>query len=37
MRWSEFSSTLEYWGHRLVSDGMLILMDDPAWLAFMFC
>jgi ABC-type transporter lipoprotein component MlaA len=37
MNWSEFSSTLEYWGYRIGHYLLLSFMDDPAWLALMFC
>ena len=37
MSWTELSSLLELWGYRISTYILLGAMDDPAWLAMMFC
>ena len=37
MNWNDFSFRLEFWGYRIGSYVVLTFIDDPAWLAFMFC
>lgn len=37
MNWTEFSAQLEFWALRIGSYLLLSFMDDPAWLALMFC
>lgn len=35
--WPERVATLKLWGHRVGIYTVLNLLDDPAWLALMFC
>ena len=37
MKWSDLTASAEFWGQRIGSYLLLSFMDDPAWLAFMFC
>lgn len=37
MTWSERASRVEAWGYRIGSYLLLSFIDDPAWLALMFC
>jgi hypothetical protein len=37
MSWNEISADLEYWSIRIGSFLLLSFLDDPAWLAMMFC
>ncbi len=37
MNWSEFNFRLEFWAYRIGIYLLLSFMDDPAWLAFIFC
>jgi hypothetical protein len=37
MTWREFSSDLEFWSIRIGCFLSLSFLDDPAWLALMFC
>jgi len=37
MSWRDFAFRLKYWEVHIGSYLMLTLIDDPAWLAFMFC
>jgi len=33
----EFFAHAQYWGYRLGAFVILNVLDDPAWLALMFC
>lgn len=35
--WPERIATVKLWGHRVGIYAVLNLLDDPAWLALMFC
>jgi hypothetical protein len=37
MNWSDLASRLEFWGLRIGGYLLVSFIDDPAWLAFMFC
>jgi hypothetical protein len=37
MNWREFAPRLEFLTYRIGSYLLLSFIDDPAWLAFMFC
>lgn len=37
MTWKELSSNLEFWSIRIGSFLLLSFLDDPAWLAMIFC
>ena len=37
MAFDELLSTAEYWAYRLGAYVVLNLLDEPAWLALMFC
>jgi len=37
MNWSEVSFRIELWGIQIGSYLLIGFIDDPAWLAFMFC
>jgi hypothetical protein len=37
MSWNEFVFQAEVWGYRIGGLLMLGFVDDPAWIAFMFC
>jgi hypothetical protein len=35
--WSERLTVIKLWGHRIGLYTAINLLDDPAWLALMFC
>ena len=37
MSWTELSFLLELWGYRISTYVLLSTIDDPAWMAMMFC
>ena len=37
MNWKDFSINLEFWSIRIGCFLLLSFIDDPAWLAMMFC
>ena len=37
MAFNELFSTAEYWAYRCGAYVLLNLIDEPAWLALMFC
>ena len=37
MNWVELSPRLELWGYRISTFVLLNTIDDPAWMAMMFC
>jgi hypothetical protein len=37
MGWQDFFATTQLWVYRVGGFAMLNLLDDPAWLALMFC
>lgn len=37
MNWTELITTLELWTYRVGGYVVLNVLDEPAWLALMFC
>jgi len=37
MSWTEFSVRIEFWSIRIGSFLLMSFIDDPAWLAMIFC
>ena len=37
MKWAELASQLEFWSYRASNYLLLNVVEDPAWLALIFC
>lgn len=37
MNWSDFFFSIEFWARHYGRSALLALVDDPAWLALIFC